>query len=107
MRVRSALMRVRWKDIPVRRDASSVLMAAASECDVIRGLTGSSMGSPFDNVHLLKRAEDHLDRKRDLKHAQYCTEDLQDHDREAAHDPARIDHCEEIQHHDCEQDQQG
>ena len=50
--VRSALMRVRWNDIPVRRDASSVEMLAESDCDVIRALACSSMRSPLDDVHL-------------------------------------------------------
>ena len=43
---------VRCKDIPVRRDETSMLMAAASDCDVIRVLACSSMRSPFDDVHL-------------------------------------------------------
>ncbi len=44
--VRSALMRVRWNDIPVRRDASSVEMLAESDSEVIRVLERSSMRLP-------------------------------------------------------------
>ena len=34
--VRSALMRVRWNDMPVRRDDSSTEMLSGSDCEVIR-----------------------------------------------------------------------
>ena len=44
--VRSALMRVRWNDIPVRLDASSVEILAASDCSVIRSVDRWLMFSP-------------------------------------------------------------
>ena len=48
--VRSALMRVRWNDIPVRREASSVAMRLDSDDAVTRGCETSWITRPAQLV---------------------------------------------------------
>jgi hypothetical protein len=67
--VRSALMRVRWNDIPVRRDASSVEILAESDCEVTRTFGFPSILSPSEYTEPAQAAENHLHRKGDLQHA--------------------------------------
>src|SRR5262245_37273728 len=104
--VRSALMRVRWNDIPVRRAESSTEMRSELDSEVTRTLDGSSMPSFSDHARFPERAQDHLDGERDLEHAGYRADDLQHQDRGPAHDPARVHHRQEVEHHHHQQDRE-
>jgi hypothetical protein len=55
-------MRVRWNDIPVRRDE----IRSGSDCEVMRAFESSATEHP----ELAQCPQDDLDRQGDLRHAQ-------------------------------------